>query len=137
MSLYLCIFQGDREIAGVEVGGYDDFAALRRYIAAELEGGVPGSRFPVLMTHSDCDGEWPVESCGQLRQELGAIIKEMAGRPPLRFPSLWQENAAGDAGVKPASAQESFVDADGEILIARLEKLAEAAISSGRPILFQ
>ena len=40
MGLYLCVFasrQTDEEVAGVEVGGYDDFPAFRTAVADRLE----------------------------------------------------------------------------------------------------
>ena len=61
MGLYLCIFASDlddEEIDGVEVGAYDDFDLLRTTVAQQLEAGHWGSRFPVLMSHPDSDGEW-------------------------------------------------------------------------------
>lgn len=43
MGLYLCIFEDEDEIDGVEVGGYADFGALREYVTRELEGGRLGA----------------------------------------------------------------------------------------------
>ena len=115
MSLYLCIFERDRELAGVEVGGYGDFDRLRQHIAVELEAGRPGERFPVLMLHSDCEGEWPVLDCARLGDELAVIRAEMAAGGTL----------------------ESFLDVDGEILIDQLARLAKIALAAREPILFQ
>jgi hypothetical protein len=137
LSLYLCIFDGDEETAAVEVGGYADFDILRQYIATELEEGRPGSRFPTLMLHSDCDGMWPVESCVRLRDELAAIGTAMKLRPPVPFPSSWQREVAEASDRIPRNALESFLDVDGEVLLERLEDLVRTALASGRPILFQ
>jgi hypothetical protein len=43
MGLYLCIFDGNEDVDGVEVGPYADFNALRDYIIQEIEGGEAGS----------------------------------------------------------------------------------------------
>jgi hypothetical protein len=137
VSLYLCVFDDGEEIDGVEVGPYADFNALREYVAVELEGGRAGALFPVLMGHSDCDGEWSVDDCKALHNELAEISWEFALWPRLPFPSEWQARAARDAGLEHGSALESFVDVDGRPLIPRLEGLAETAIRHGRPILFQ
>jgi len=45
VGLYLCIFDGDEEVDGVEVGAYADYNALRDYVVRELETGRAGSRF--------------------------------------------------------------------------------------------
>jgi hypothetical protein len=137
MSLYLCVYAGDREVEGVEVGPYADFNGLRLAIVRELEGGVTGSRFPVLMAHSDCDGEWPLEACGRLRDELAAIAAAMKALPPRDWVSEWQRAAALQAGVRPRNAFESFVDVDGRFLLERLAELVEAALAEEAPILFQ
>jgi len=137
MSLYLCVFAGAREVEGVEVGPYADFNGFRIAIVRELEGGVTGSRFPVLMAHSDCDGEWPVDACGRLRAEIAAIAAAMKDRAPREWVSEWQRDAALLAGVRPRNAFESFVDVDGRFLLERLAELVEAALEHQAPILFQ
>jgi Immunity protein 70 len=137
LSLYLCVFAGDREIAGVEAGPYADFNALRETIVAELEGGAPGSRFPTFVLHSDCDGEWPVAAVAALAGELASIAAALQARPPRPFFSDWQREAARSRGREPRNACESFVDVDGEFLLERLQGLAEAALREKQPILFQ
>lgn len=137
MSLYLAIFEGESEVAGVEVGPYADFDAFRRAVAAELEGGAPGSRFPALMLHSDCEGEWSLGDCARLLEELATLAREMERLPARPYPSEWQAKAAGAFGREPRSAAECFVDVDGQPLLARLHELARLALDRGRPILFQ
>jgi hypothetical protein len=137
MSLYLCVFAGDREVAGLEVGSYADFNAVRQAIAEELEGGSAGARFPTLMLHSDCEGEWAVGACAQLREELATIAAEMAALPPRPFPGNWQNSVAEARALKPGNASESFIDVDGEFLLRRLQGLVETALAQGQPILFQ
>jgi len=46
MGLYLCVFDGDNELDGVEVGAYTDFHTFRSAVAAHVEAGVEGSRCP-------------------------------------------------------------------------------------------
>jgi hypothetical protein len=137
MSLYLCVFAGNHEVAGLEVGAYADFNALRQTIAGALEAGSPGARFPHLMLHSDCEGEWAVEACAQLREELATIAAELAAIPPLPFPGDWQPSVADARALIPGNAGESFIDVDGEFLLPRLQGLVEAALTQGHPILFQ
>ena len=69
MSLYLTIFDGDEEVTGWVFGHYSDFGYFRDVIAAKLR----AEDYPVLMTHSDCDGEWTPTQLPQLRRELELI----------------------------------------------------------------
>jgi hypothetical protein len=130
MSLYLCVFDGEQEMEGVEVGSYASFNSFRSYVVREIEGGVPGAACPTLVLHSDCDGQWPVDDCVRLRSELGSIRAAMVGRPPVT-------PAGGLSGPPPVNALESFRDVDGQLLVERMQALVEVAIQRGRPILFQ
>jgi Immunity protein 70 len=115
VSLYWCVFAGDRELDGVDAGSYAEFGALRRLVAERLEGGRAGARFPALQLHSDCDGEWSAADCVRLAAELDAVAAE-----------LGPEGAAG-----------RFRDADGALLVDRLRELAALSRRTGQPILFQ
>jgi hypothetical protein len=137
MSLYLCVFDNSQELDGVEVGPYADFNALRDYIVAELEGGRPGSRFPTLILHSDCDGEWSVPQCYALHQELAVAMAAMEDRPAVPFASVGQAEIAGSLGLVPRNAFESFIDVDGDFVLARLQELTEFALQHKLPVLFQ
>ncbi|MDB6076428.1 MAG: hypothetical protein JWO82_175 [Akkermansiaceae bacterium] len=145
MGLYLCIFDGDDELDGVEAGSYADFGYFRNAILQELEnqpGGVQaaaesGTRFPILIVHADCDGEWPAADCEKLLGELDEIGSALKRRPPLDFSADWQKAVAEATGLVPSNAYESFIDVDGEFLIARLQGLAQLAIDRQLPILFQ
>jgi hypothetical protein len=137
MGLYLCIFNDDDDIDGVEVGSYADFNALRDYITRELEGGRAGALFPVLMLHSDSDGEWTPSECGRLREELVEIATALKTRPSVEFTSGWQKTVAKSIGLVPRNAFESFIDVDGEFLIERLLGLVDNARKRSLPILFQ
>ena len=105
MSLYLCVFDGEQEMEGVEVGSYTDFNELRSYIVRDLEGGAPGSLYPTLLLHSDCDGAWSHGECVRLRDELRSIRAAMVERPPL-------VPAGGRSGPGPRSALDSFTDVE-------------------------
>jgi len=137
MSLYLCVFDSDKDICGVDVGHYSDFGAFRNAICKLLENGIEGSKFPVLMLHSDCDGEWSVNDCINLEKELTEIASAFAQMPPQPFQSEWQLDTAKLLGIKPTNLNESFIDVDGEPLILRLITLCKFAQQHDLPITFQ
>ncbi len=111
MSLYLAVFDGGQDVAGVDVGGYADFGAFREAVRAHAEDGRWASRFPTLMNHPDADGEWAVERLGELRSELRKLSK----------------NRRLDA----------FKDSEGRPLAVALLALTERALQLRQPILFQ
>ena len=138
MSLYLAVFSGETEIDGVEVGRYSDFDAFRTTVINRLEGGQPGSRFPNLILHSDCDGSWSVEEAAELDAELQDIKSELSKLRPISFePGTWQAALAKSLGLVPRTLEECFFDVDGEPLIDRLRALASISRTEGLPILFQ
>jgi hypothetical protein len=137
MGLYLCVFDGDEELEGVEVGSYADFGALRDAIREHLEGGTAGSRFPVLMMHSDCDGEWSPSEAVQLQAELELIARELARFPPSSLGDGWKLSVARTFGLRPDNLAECFFDVDGEPLFDRLIGLCRSSVQHGLPILFQ
>jgi len=137
MGLYLCIFDGDEDVDGVEVGAYADYNALRDYVVRELEAERAGSRFPTFVLHSDCDGEWPVAECEKLRGELAEIAAALKQRPAIAFSSDWQRVVAKSIGLDPQNVFESFIDVDGEFLLERLQNLVKNALARQLPILFQ
>jgi hypothetical protein len=137
VGLYLCIFDGDDEIDGVEVGPYADFGELRDYIVRELEEGKAGTRFPTFILHSDCDGEWSVDDATKLLTELEEIGGSMKAQKPVPFVSEWKSKVAKNIGLVPKSAFESFVDVDGEFVLMRIQNLVRVALEHQLPILFQ
>ena len=137
MGLYLCIFDGDEDIRGVEIGSYADYGALLDYVTRELELGKAGARFPTFVLHSDCDGEWSVADCQKLQVELDEIAVALKARPATAFSSGWQKDVAKSIGLKPLNAFESFIDVDGEFLLERLQNLVKDALARRLPILFQ
>lgn len=137
MSLYLCIFDEDEELDGVSVGAYADFGNFRDTIANLLEEGKSGSRFPTLMLHSDCDGEWTVEECSRLAKEIEVIDNEMKELPPQEFLAEWQKKLAKSLRLDPRNLSDCFIDVDGDPLLERLLGLANLAQCHKLPILFQ
>jgi hypothetical protein len=137
MGLYLCVFAGDEELDGVEVGSYADFGALRETIRARLEGGEAGSRFPLLMTHSDCDGEWTSVEAAQLRVELETISLELSRLPPVEIGEGWKRSVARVLGLQPANLRDCFFEVNGEPLFDRLVRLCKHSVEAQAPILFQ
>jgi len=137
MGLYLCVFDGDEELEGVEVGPYADFNVFRDTVAALLENGDAGSLFPVLNTHSDCDGEWTAQEAERLFVELAQIEATLRKHPPTPFTADWKHAAAKTFGIAPDTLLDCFFDIDGEPLVERLRGLAQVSVSSGQPILFQ
>ena len=136
MSLYLCVFDDDKELDGVDVGSYDDFHFFRSAVVDQLEGGKAGTRYPTLIIHQD-SGEWDPQQCVELEKELQSIAATFQDMPPLEFNSGWQKEAAKLFGLRPANLCESFIDVDGEPLIERLLVLCRLAQEYGQPILFQ
>jgi len=137
MGLYLCVFDGEDELEGVEVGRYGDFGLFRDTVRDRLERGVPGARFPILMKHSDCDGVWSPEEAEALREELAIIAGELAQEPPMPLPEGWKRSVARTLGLSPANLLDCFFDVDGEPLVDRLRGLCSCAAQRRLPILFQ
>jgi len=137
MGLYLCVFDGDEELDGVEVGSYDDFHFFRSLVTERLEDGELGSKYPVLLHHSDCDGEWSAEECEDLARELESIASAFLKLPPVPYNSAWQERVAASEGLNAGSLYECIIDVDGKPLLDRLVGLCLLAKSRGGPILFQ
>ena len=66
------------EIAECDVGHYSDFGCFRDTIARHLD----SDRYPVLMEHSDCDGEWTLAEIPALENELNEIAAKFEALPP-------------------------------------------------------
>lgn len=137
VGLYLCVFDGDEELDGVEVGSYADFNFLRDSVIAVVEVGRFGTRCPVFVKHSDSDGEWTPAQASHLLGELDLMEKAFAKAPPVAFNSEWKKGVAKNYGIEPKSLLDCFFDVDGEPLIKRLKGLAELSTQRRVPILFQ
>lgn len=138
MGLYLAVFDGDEEVDGVEVGGYDDFGVFRNAVIRNLEGGAAGSRFPTLILHSDCDGHWTPHEAAALENELTIISSLFRELPPILLsPDGWQTRVAATFGIQIKTIYDCFYDIDGEPLLERLIGLATLSQARNLPILFQ
>jgi hypothetical protein len=137
MGLYLCVFDGEEEIEGVELGHYADFGDFRDTVMNRLEAGRAGSRFPVLMIHSDCDGELSPAEAAALSLELKAIESELSRLPPIQLKEGWRRSVAKSLGIAPRNLAECFFDIDGEPLFDRLKGLCAVSATKRLPILFQ
>jgi len=132
MGLYLCVFdeEFEDEHAASEVGSYADFNAFREAVARHL-GSVD---FPVLLLHSDCDGEWTVEELPALLKELDVIAAAFARLPrPLYVPS---SNPSASVPPDASTLYECYVDVNRERLVDALRRLARTGIEFRRPISF-
>src|SRR5690554_1523526 len=114
MGLCLYVFETDvgdddpEEIAECDVGHYSDFACFRDTIARHLDAG----RFPTLMNHSDCDGEWTLIEIPVLERELREIGNEFKRLPPTTPEGAFEHTAEYRAGAE--SLYECFHNVDGE-----------------------
>lgn len=136
MGLYLCVFEGDEELEGVEVGSYADWGRFVEAVVA-LEGGRRGARFPLITLHPDSDGQWSPDDAITLAAQLGEIEAALKKAPPAPPAGGWQAAVAKQLGLRFASLYDCFFDVDGEPLVERLGALAREAAVRRLPILFQ
>jgi hypothetical protein len=133
MGLYLCIFDEahDDEIGACEVGHYSDFNCFRETIARHTR----PSDFPVLMNHSDCDGEWTIEQLPVLQRELETIAARFQSLPPEELHGAFEHTAEYRTGAR--TLYDCFHDVNGDNLFESLIALCKLGINSRRPITFQ
>ena len=131
MGLYFTVFSGDEEEAGWVMGHYSDFGFFRDTIEKYAE----KDDFPVLMEHSDCDGEWSVSELLDLKTELESLRKAFQSLPPIDIHGAFEHTA--EFRKNPQDLLSCFHNVDGENLIAALINLCDTAISLDQPILFQ
>ena len=137
MSLYLVILDEDEEVDGFQVGSYSDFGKFRDAVAEQLERGVRGLRFPTLMLHSDCDGEWTPSEAARLEKELDDISAAFHKLPPVALTLAWQKQVAEEFDLQMTSLYDCFFDVNGDPLLERLSDLARLSQREELPILFQ
>jgi hypothetical protein len=118
------------ELAECDVGHYSDFGCLRDTIARHLD----ASRFPALMEHSDCDGEWSVEELPVLEKELREIAARFMELPPEEPVDAFKHTAEERAGAK--SLYDCFHNVNVENLVESLLDLCQVARQHSRPITF-
>jgi hypothetical protein len=137
MGLYLCIFDGDEDVDGIDVGAYSDWNTFIRAIIAHMENGLRGMGAPVLTLHGDSDGEWSPAECAQLERTLDDIERIFSRSPPEPPQEGWQAKDAKRQGLRFTNLADCVFDVDGQNLITRLRDLAKLAQKLDRPILFQ
>lgn len=114
MGLYLCVFDvSGNELEGVEVGSYADFNFFRDAVIALVEEGRAGAVCPILIDHSDSDGEWSSSESKQLLIELDQVVDAFLQYPPVEYSSDWKRQTAKTFDIKPSTLLECFFDVDG------------------------
>ena len=112
------------------MGHYSDFGCFRdtieRYLGAE--------QFPILLTHSDCEGEWTVKELPALIRELETISAKFRMLPAEEPADAFEHTAEFREGAK--SLYESFHDVQGRNLFESLISLCQEGIEAQRLILF-
>src|SRR5436305_14734738 len=116
MGLYLCIFDEGQEdeIGACAVGHYSDFGFFRDTITRHTR----VADFPVLMTHSDCDGEWTVGQLPAVMGELETIAAHFRTLPPEEPRGAFEHTAEYRAGAR--SLYDCFHEVNGENLFESL-----------------
>jgi hypothetical protein len=136
MGLYLCVFRGDDELEGVEVGSYDDFERFRE--AARALDRRMFRRFGTLRANIKPNTAWSRREAARLGRELARLGAELKKLPPRPFPpESWQEQIAAERRLAPTSLYDCFFDVDGEPLVERLLGLCRVSVEAREPILFQ
>jgi hypothetical protein len=118
------------EIAECDVGHYSDFGYLRDTIERHLG----SDRYPTLMEHSDCDGEWTVAEIPRLEKELRKIANHFKTLPPEK-PVNASEHRSGKR-ARATSLYDCFYNVNGENLFKALLELCQIARRHKRPITF-
>jgi hypothetical protein len=131
MSLYLAIFDGASEIDGWVLGHYSDFASFREAVARHFS----AQRLPLLLSHSDCDGDWRSSDLPYLRDELLAVASRFRQLPPEPIVGAFEHTA--HLRVDARCLADCFHNVDGENLLEALLSLVDRADQLGLPILFQ
>ncbi len=131
MSLYLTIFDGDDEITGWVFGHYSDFGFFRDKIGENLS----AKKFPILMNHSDCEGEWPASDLSKLKKELQIIADQFKKLPPESPKNAFEHTA--EFRTSASNLYECFHNVDGENIFEAMMTLCDEGIRLGKPILFQ
>jgi hypothetical protein len=137
MGLCLHVFGPSRgddddpdEIAEVDVGHYSDFDCFRTTVARHLD----AKRYPTLMEHSDCDGEWTPAEVPALERELNEIAAKFRKLSPEEPVDAFEHTAEYRIGA--TSLYDCFHNVDGENLFEALLELCSVAKQHQRPITF-
>jgi len=138
MGLYLCVFDEDEELEGLEVGTYEYFGMFRDCINELVEKRNDwGSICPTLLLHYDCDGKWETEDCRSLINEIQIIERSFKNLSASSKMMDCKKDLFNLYGIYPTNLYDCFIDVDGENLIKRLNDLCKFAVSRNLAILFQ
>jgi hypothetical protein len=118
------------EIAECNVGHYSDFGCFRDTIERHLD----ASRYPVLMEHSDCDGEWTLAELPSLERALQEIASAFRKLPPEEPVGAFEHTAEYRVGA--GALYDCFHNVSGENLFEALLNLCSVAREHNRPITF-
>jgi hypothetical protein len=118
------------EIAECDVGHYNDFGYFRDTIARHMD----SKRFPILMDHSDCDGEWTLVEIPGLEKELLEIGAAFRTLPPQEPQGAFEHTAEYRTGA--STLYDCFHNVDGENLFEAILDLCATAKVNKRPITF-
>ncbi len=118
------------ELAECEIGHYSDFDCFRLIISRHLD----LSRFPTLLCHSDCEGEWTVEEIPMLVRELNEIAEAFKKLPAEQLGSAFEHTR--DVRIDAKCLYDCFHDVDGKNLFESLLELSAIAVECDRPITF-
>lgn len=137
MGLCLHVFTSEpnddddpEEIAECDVGHYSDFGCFRETIARHFG----TRRFPTLMDHSECDGEWPLSQISALERELREIAGAFELLPPEEPQGAFEHTSEYRVGAK--SLYDCFHNVSGVNLFEAILGLCDAARQHKRPITF-
>ncbi len=78
----------------MRIGSYSWYHSFRSAVCEYLEYGVWGAKFPLLMNHSDCDGDYNPKEAKSLLKELERIRKYFAG---IDYPAVIYYDQEGKA----------------------------------------
>lgn len=136
MGLYLCVFRGEEELDGIDVGSYDDFERFRN--EARSRDGRVFHRYGTLRMAVTPTRHWSPRAAARLADELTALRELLRREPPRPLPpGSWQAQLAAERGLAPASLADCYFDVDGASLFDRMLELCRLAVEARQPILFQ
>jgi hypothetical protein len=134
MGLYLCIFDDEgEEITGFQVGHYSDFGVFRDTIVSTIPNAI--AKYPLLMQHSDCDGQWPAHDLPALKSELQQIGERFKRHPAVPIVGAFEHVAHCRDGA--TSLYQCFHTPDEENLFEALIDLCDKGIDLNKPVSFQ
>jgi hypothetical protein len=129
--MYLCIRGDDgQELAGFEIGSYADFECFREVILRHIPDAL--EHFPLLMQHSECDGEWSTDELEALKDELAEISRRFRLLPAEHLHDAFEETA--HCREHAHTLYDCFHNLDEENLFEALDNLCDQAIDMDRPI---